>query len=157
MDFAAFLECGVHFAQNLRAERSANGCARSTLIKWLFEPSVVVFLLVTSVSPQMKRSVLGGIPCVFSSDIVPDFDCVCHPPDLLCGSIGRQSGYLRVDPHRHRLSLGWRLGEEGCVAGLPVLRSQVFIEYVAIDALKYSSALGPFGDRGDTPLMVPWG
>ena len=39
-------------------------------------------------------------------------------------------------------------------AGFPGLRALVFFEVMAIDTLMFSSAPGPFGDRGGTPR---WG
>ena len=38
-----------------------------------------------------------------------------------------------------------------------ILWVYVFVEFMAIDLLKYAKAPGPFGDRGCTPLMVAWG
>ena len=67
------------------------------------------------------------------------------------------SGDLLINP----VSLGdgewtWTgLWLRGCtlyVAGIPGL--QVFIEYMAMDVLKFASVPGSFGDRGDTPR---WG
>ena len=38
-----------------------------------------------------------------------------------------------------------------------VPRVRVFLKYMAVDTLVCVSALGPFGDRWGTPLMVPRG
>ena len=63
------------------------------------------------------------------------------------------SGELLISPVS---IVGWRVDLDGTmasggtlyVAGIPGL--QVFTKYTAVDALKFASALGPFGDRGNT-------
>ena len=37
------------------------------------------------------------------------------------------------------------------------LRVHVFLEYMAIDLLKFVRVPDPFGDRGSMPLMATWG
>ena len=38
-----------------------------------------------------------------------------------------------------------------------ILWVHVFVEFMAIDLLKFAKAPGPSGDRGDMPLMATWG
>ena len=38
-----------------------------------------------------------------------------------------------------------------------ILWVHVFVEFMAIDLLKFARAPGPSGDRGDMPLMATWG
>ena len=45
----------------------------------------------------------------------------------------------------------------GTAYGLRHFMGIRFVEFMAIDLLKYAKAPGPFGDRGCTPLMVAWG
>ena len=45
----------------------------------------------------------------------------------------------------------------GATLWLQRLQVHVFLEFMALDTLKYAKAPGPSGDRGDMPLMDTWG
>ena len=92
---------------------------------------------------------------------LPSSGCPQRKPSTECCSADGVSWALVIhsgDLLNNPVSLGdgewtWTgLRPRGCtlyVAGIPGL--QVFLEYMAIDALKFASAPGPFGDRGGTP------
>ena len=51
----------------------------------------------------------------------------------------------------------WAPGRAVLRMAFVILWVHVFVEFMAIDLLKFAKAPGPSGDRGDMPLMATWG